>query len=497
NIKWGNSLIGSDFFRGPQASLFADEEAMLKVKAFDWDSDAGFGDIMAAGGFDAVIGNPPYVRQEILGKDFKDYAKKKYETYHGVADLYTYFIEQAHRILKSKGVFAMICSNKFMRARYGTALRNYLSKKVKIREIVDFGELPVFESASTFPAIIITSRQLPAEQRFLYAAIKRLDFSTLLEEVKLQGSILDSRSIANNNWTLARSEEIEIMEKMQKIGLPLDSYVGGSIHYGIKTGRNDAFVIDEYVRQSLIEQDIKSEEIIKPFLIGRDVYGYKDLQLKRYVIFTRRGTDIEKYQAIKAYLQQFRTLLEPKPKGWKGTWQGRKPGTYKWYEIQDTVDYHYEFTKPKIIYPVIAKEPRFTIDTKGFYSNDKTFIIPNANLYLLGLLNSKLAWLYLKRTCSVLGDPDKRGRLELRDIYVRTLPIRTIDFDNPEDVKMHDEMVALVDDMLDRHKQLPGLMGEGRKIAEALIQRVDNEIDALVYRLYGLSEDEVAVVEGR
>ncbi len=247
NIKWGNSLIGSDFYRAKQPWLF-DNEELNRVKAFDWNKKDGFPAIMDEGGFDAVIGNPPYVRQEILGKEFKDYAKGKYETYHGVADLYIYFIERAHEFLKPKGVFGMICSNKFMRTKYGTALRNYLSRKVKLLEIIDFGELPVFDSASTFPAILITSRQIAAEQKFHYAAIKRLDFSSLQEEVKLQGSLLDSRSIANNNWTLARIEEVEIMEKMQKIGLTLDSYVGGSIHYGIKTGRNDAFVIDANVR---------------------------------------------------------------------------------------------------------------------------------------------------------------------------------------------------------------------------------------------------------
>ena len=495
NVKWGNSLIGSDFYSGRQMDMF-DEEALLRIKPFDWESDAGFGEIMAAGGFDAVIGNPPYVRQETLGKAFKDYAKGKFETYAGTADLYTYFIERAHNLLKSQGVFGMICSNKFMRAKYGASLRNYLSNKIKILNIVDFGELPVFQSASTFPAILITTRQIPAEQNFLYTAIKHLDFSSLSEEVKVQGSILDSRSIANSNWTLARIEEVEIMEKMRKIGLPLDLYVGGKIHYGIKTGRNDAFVIDAYYRQMLIDLDVASEEIIKPFLIGRDVYGYKDLQLKRYVIFTRRGIEIDKYPAIKMYLEKYKTTLEPKPKGWKSTWQGRKPGAYKWYEIQDTVDYHAEFTKPKIIYPVIAKEPRFTLDTKGFYSNDKTFIIPNPNLYLLGILNSKLAWLYLKRTCSVLGDPDKRGRLELRDIYVKTLPIRTIDFDDPADVQMHDEMVALVDAMLDLHRQLPALTGEARRIVQARIDATDRQIDALVYRLYGLSADEIRIVEG-
>ena len=129
-------------------------------------------------------------------------------------------------------------------------------------------------------------------------------------------------------------------------------------------------------------------------------------------------------------------------------------------------------------------------------TNNKTYIIETKDKYLLGILNSKLIWTFLKRTCSVLGDPDKGGRLELRTIYMQTVPIRPIDFDNPKDVAMHDKMVELVDEMLDLHERLPGLTGEGRKIAERLIETVDGEIDALVYNLYSLTEDEVKIVEG-
>jgi hypothetical protein len=142
--------------------------------------------------------------------------------------------------------------------------------------------------------------------------------------------------------------------------------------------------------------------------------------------------DIELYPAIEQYLKQFKDQLIPKPKGWKGKdkdekWKGRKIGAYKWYEIQDAVDYYLEFEGPKIVYPVIAKEARFSFNQNGYFSNDKTFIIPCENdLYLLALLNSKVCWFFLKRICSVLGDPDKGGRLELRDIHLKNIPIRDL-----------------------------------------------------------------------
>ena len=156
NIKWGNSLIGSDFFSGGGMADLDDEE-LLRLKPFDWASGAGFGAIMAAGGFDAVIGNPPYVRQETLGKEFKDYAKRHFETYAGTADLYTYFIERGVKLLNENGLFGIIVANKWLRARYGKPLRTWL-KKQAIREIVDFGDLPVFQQATTYPCILTIGR---------------------------------------------------------------------------------------------------------------------------------------------------------------------------------------------------------------------------------------------------------------------------------------------------------------------------------------------------
>ncbi|MDE2857006.1 MAG: Eco57I restriction-modification methylase domain-containing protein, partial [Chloroflexota bacterium] len=152
NIKWGNSLIGSDFFSGEDLGE-RDDEDLLRVKPFDWASKSGFREIMAAGGFDAVIGNPPYVRQETLGKEFKEYAKRHFETYAGTADLYTYFIERGVKLLNENGLFGIIVANKWMRARYGKPLRTWL-KMQAIREIVDFGDLPVFEQATTYPCIL-------------------------------------------------------------------------------------------------------------------------------------------------------------------------------------------------------------------------------------------------------------------------------------------------------------------------------------------------------
>ena len=490
NIKWGNSLIGSDFYGGRQMGMF-DEEAMYRVKAFDWGSAArGFGEIMKQGGFDAVIGNPPYVRQEILGKAFKDYAKQKYETYAGTADLYTYFIEKGVKLLNEDGLFGIIVANKWMRARYGKLLRIWLKQR-DIRKIIDFGDLRVFQGATTYPCILLIG-QGNSTDTFNSVQIENLNFSNLQMYVNQFEYEVMQNALDDNGWSLADKKTQKLHLKIMDCGVSLAKYVNGKIHFGIKTGRNNAFIIDATTKQQLIEQDSSSAEIIKPFLMGRDVYRYREPDAERYVIFTRRGIDIEKYPAIKSYLEQYRNILEPKPKDWKGAWQGRKPGNYAWYEIQDAVDYYKAFEENKIIVPCIVKSASYLFDKQGFYSNDKTTIIVTDDLYLYGLLNSRVLDFVMHQISSTKSG----GYFEYKPMYLSSLPIRAIDFDNPADVAMHDKMVALVETMLDLHKQLPGLAGIQREMAAAQIERADAEIDALVYRLYGLTDDEIAIVEG-
>ncbi|OPZ35004.1 MAG: Type IIS restriction enzyme Eco57I [Spirochaetes bacterium ADurb.BinA120] len=493
NIKCGNSLIGPDYFSG---RLIPDPDELKRVNPFDW--NAGFPEAMKAGGFDCVIGNPPYVRQESLGPQFKEYAQKSFAGYAGTADLYTYFIEKAHLLLVKGGLFGMICSNKFMRANYGNALRSFISKRTTIEQIVDFGELPVFEGAATFPAIILTANIAPKEQKFIYAPIKRLDFQSLEKEVKEIGNTLDERSLTGDNWTLAKAEEIEVFEKIKKMGIPLGEYVKGNIFYGIKTGFNEAFVIDKATRDRLIKEDKKSTEIIKPFVVGDDIRKYQINFKDRYLIFTRRGTKINDYPAIEKYLLQFKDRLMPKPKGWKGKeWNGRKPGSYKWYEIQDTVEYFKELDKTKIIWPEIAKESRFSIDNECLYLNKTCFFSPNTDIYLLGVLNSKLIWYYLKKICSVLGDAEKGGRLLQQKIYLETVPIIEKEKMDSSQQKIIEEIKSSVRSIISINKHLLELKSDTQKsILQRQIEATDREIDQLVYELYGLTEEEIKIVEG-
>jgi len=487
NIKCGNSLIGPDFYDHQQMSLF-DEEEIYRLNAFDWNAE--FAEIMKDGGFDAVIGNPPYVRQESL-TDFKPYFEKRFSVYNGVADLYVYFIEKGVSLLRQGGFFSYIVANKWFRANYGKPLRQWM-KQQHILEIIDFGDLPVFKQATTYPCIIIIQKKAPGPT-FRASIIKTLDFSDLQAHVSQYRHDVRQDTLDESGWSLANQNTQDVFGKLRKIGVPLGEYVNGEIYYGIKTGLNDAFVIDNTTREKLIADDPKSTEVIKPFLAGRDIKRYQQVASEKYVIFARRGIDIEKYAAIRNYLARFKERLMPRPKDWKGEqWQGRKPGAYQWYEIQDTVDYYAEFEKPKIIVPAIVKSASYAFDVDGFYSNDKTTIIPTTDYYLLGLIGSKVLDYYMHSISST----KQGGYFEYKPMYISKLPIRTINFDDPVDVVRHDQIVSLVDQMLELNKRLAeSKVPQTTEMLRRQIESTDRQIDQLVYRLYDLTEEEIKIVE--
>lgn len=390
-------------------------------------------------GWDAVVGNPPYVRQEQLGSN-KEYFKLNYNTYHGVADLYVYFFECGHRLLRQKGQFGFISSNKFMRSNYGEALRKYLEDKTYMRQLINFGDLPVFPGATTYPIVILTENGLRVGRDSLYILVPNLKFQTL-EDVVKKASYLPETAFKGYNWSLAGDEEQAILDKMDSEGVSLGEYVGEKIKYGIKTGFNKAFIIDVETKNKLILEDQKSNDIIKPMIAGEDIKRYEINYDEKYLIFTRRGIEIDSYFAIKKFLENYRTQLEPRPKDWdttkKGKWPGRKPGDYKWYEIQDTIAYFSDFEKPKIIWQEICTYQAFAYSNETLFTNNKCFILPTEDFKLLSILNSKLGWYYLSRIVSKL----QGGAYAMQSIYLKKLPICRISFTTPADRR-----TALVDE---------------------------------------------------
>jgi hypothetical protein len=487
NIQCGNSLIGPDYYEGRQLSLLDDEER-TRLNVFDW--RGVFPAVFAKGGFDAVIGNPPYVRQETLGIQ-KEYFLKHYKTYAGTADLYTYFIEKGINILRPGGYFSYIVANKWMRANYGKPLRQWL-KQQEIEEIVDFGDLPVFERATTYPCILRARAGKKQSDRFSAVNMKRLDFQNMQSVVEENAFDIQKSSLSDEGWALVDSRVAALLEKIKSKGIPLGEYVNGKIYRGILTGLNDAFVIDRQTRDLLIKEDPKSEELIVPFLAGRDIKRYEQPKSDKYLIFTRHGVDIKKYPVIEKYLLRFKQQLVPKPKNWKGgKWQGRKSGSYQWYEIQDAIDYYFEFSKPKIVFPDISLKGNFAFDKEGcFFSVNTTYIIPVNDLFLLGFLNSKLVTFFYKHISSSY----RGGYLRFIFQYLKNIPIPQIEKENIKDQEIKMQIEDLVDRVIIINQQSQRTP-QAHNTLQREKERIDVQIDKSLYELFEFTDEEIKIID--
>ncbi len=507
NIKSGNSLIDLDFYETVQSSLsFGEGRGEVKIKPFSWQKafPTVFNPLRNSDkpsrnpGFDVVIGNPPYVRQEMLS-DIKPYLQKAYKVYHGMADLYSYFFERGIGLLNENGLFGIIVANKWMRANYGEPLRKWF-KQQEIQQIIDFGDLPVFQNATTYPCIVISKKAgkrtgiEPVTAPYV-VDVKTLEFESLGDYVSKNKQSLVQDKLEDAGWHLGNETEQNLIQKIRQAGIPLGEYVNKKIFVGIKTGYNEAFLIDKLTRDKLIKDDAKSAEIIKPYIVGRNIKRYCHLESTKFIIFLRRGIDINEYHAIKKFLWNYKDRLTPKPKDYNGSeWGGRKGGAYKWFEIQDPVDYYKEFDQPKIVYAEISTTGNFTLDTTGMYIDMTAFTIGSAELYLLGILNSALCKFFF----STISSEIRGGFLRWKRQYVENIPIKKTDAKNKIEKNLYNEITSFVKSLLDLNKQKQTTT-LSEKI-EQLNQRIaytDEKINKLVYELYGLSDEEVGIVGGR
>jgi adenine-specific DNA-methyltransferase len=422
-------------------------------------------------GFDIVIANPPYVRHERVPQETLRALRGAYPVVqHGMADLYVYFYARALQLLREGGTLAFISSNKFFRTGYGRGLRDLLTGQTKAQIILDFGDAPVFDAA-VYPCIVLVSKGKPASD-YMYRGL------TADNHIDLEKIAVIFESTAQ---TLPQAQGVQppastsaasaLVQKLMQMGTPLGKYANGKIYYGIKTGLNEAFVIDQTIRDQLIAEDPRSAEVLKPFLRGRDIARYTLHSARLWLIFTRHGTDIKRYPAIERYLSQFREDLQPRQRGQDG--RGRKPGVYKWYEIQDPVGYHQAFEQPKILSVRFGLQNGFVFDEQGFYANNATSFFSPGKKWLTAVLNSSVCNICLISICPSV----QNGYSQFFTHKIEQLPIVE---PAPADQA---RLVALVD-------QLQALGGQ-----EPETERLEREVDAIVYRTYGLSDEEIAEIE--
>jgi len=427
-------------------------------------------------GFDVVVGNPPYIRQEEVG-DLKPYLQDHYEVYAGTADLLVYFIELAMRNLRPAGQFSFIISNKFMRAGFGKALRKYL-QQYRIVELIDFGDLQVFDGATTYPLVISLENQ-PPQETFLATNVPELDTQHFREQLNSHRFPSLQQELTEDGWNLADVATQQLLKKLQQTGVPLGEYVDGEIYYGIKTGYNQAFVIDEATRERLIEEDANSAEIIKPFLAGRDVKRYVPPVADKYLILFEKGWTKE-IAGKEVTEEEGLAILEsryPAIANWLSDFEEAAKKRYDqgdfWWELR-ACDYYGEFERPKIFYPDFGLRFNATISTSGEFGVNTLYFLTTAEPDILGLLNSELISFYFRSVSnSVRG-----GYYRFFSQYVLEIPVATA-------LRQSDRINSMVTEILAQIAQDP----------QADTTPLEAQIDLLVYHLYDLTHAEVLVVD--
>lgn len=360
-------------------------------------------------GFDVVIGNPPYVRQELF-KEYKPYLQQNYSSvYDGRADLYTYFVKKGFDILHNQGVLSLITSNKFIVRGYGEKLRNHLSSDKAIRTLINFGELPVFKASVDSSIIIAQNRKPNNVDHLIYAQATQKEHFEDINKFLAYSSNTKKISDLKESWVFKDPKSMRVLDKLNGIENKLSDVF--EIFGGIKTGCDEAFIIDFTVRQSLIEKDKNSEKLIKPWYRGRDIQKWCSVPDLFVIYIPQNEIDIEDFPAIKEHLNIYKRILE------------NRATNQKWFELQQPQKRFTQlFESEKIIYSEIATEMRALLDKGKAYGTMKMFFIPY-NPTVLAILNSSLFDWYARMNFSSLGDPWNGGRLEFKTIYMSKVPI--------------------------------------------------------------------------
>jgi len=486
NILCGNSLVSVDV-DSEDSIAFSPAHELHRINPLDWRH--AFPEVLRSGGFDTVLGNlpdGPLQPHEWVQR----YFQRHYSVYHLQADRSAYFIERGLSLLCPGGMLGCVAGNRWLRAKSGAPLRKHLLA-YQIEEIADSGTEVENKQHPSLCIIRITRR--PPSHAF-FAAQLDLDGAEPLEvQVRAGRFPLDQTVLGAGGWTLRDTRMKDIVAKVRSAGTSLVEVVMGRVHHGIITGLDEAFVIDTRQRKELIEASPKSKSLIRPFLPAGEIVRYGFPHSSRFIIFIPQGWTKahagdqagwrwfkKKYPAIARYLKSHAERAKERKHQGDFWWEcACEPGVF-------------DQNQSRIVFPGSGEFPAFMFDAGAIIPHRYTRFISSSSLYLLAVLNSRMSTFILRATAHEV--PEKKRTLVWERIAA--LPIYTIDFDNPDDKARHDRMVTLVTGMLELHKHLSYAKTdrEKRLIMQEIVS-TDRQIDSLVYGLYGLTADEIAVVE--
>ncbi|EGK8176170.1 class I SAM-dependent DNA methyltransferase [Campylobacter coli] len=440
-------------------------------------------------GFDLIIGNPPYIRQEEL-KELKPHLAKNYKVYKGTSDIYTYFYELGFNVLKENGILSFITSNKYTRAGYGEALREFLLKNTYILKYIDLNGIKVFDSATVDTSILCFEKSKSKDNKFKYLALSNEILKTCAYDIGLYKDYAEfsQNSLSKESFTFSDENTSALKAKIERIGTPLKEWQGLNIYRGILTGYNEAFIITTEKRNEILAnckdeaEKERTAKLIRKMLRGRDIKRYSYEWAGLWVINTHNGyknqngekveaINIKHYPSLKKHFDEFYPQLE------KRADKGLTP-----YNLRNCA-YIEEFEKEKIVYPcIMAKEPCFSYETSfAFAMAPANIITSNSDIlkYILAFLNSDFIYLMLRKFYMGGGIEG-----ELKTNNLEKLPIPKI---NSKNQKLADELINLVDEILKAKEQ----------DKNANTQELENKINSIVYKLYNLTEEEIKIIEGK
>jgi len=525
NIKCGNSLISKKEY---------DNE-----KAFDWEKE--FPNVFKKGGFDVVIGNPPYVKLETIRETSEILSKQNYKTFDKRGDLYVLFVEKGFSLLRDKGYISYIMQNKWMQANYGKYLRSFFLEKELI-QLIDFGDIQIFEGATTYPCIFVACNDKPKTD-ISVSVLKTDRANDFYSNVKETAEIFKKNQFSEDTWVISSQNDSKLLERLKNNNTTLEKFVNGQSYRGVLTGLTDAFLISQTVKEQIISGDVKAKEKIKPFLQGRDLKRYTNATENSYLILFEKGitNSIIKINDEQKALDWF-SKTYPSIYKWLEPYADKAKirtdkGDY-WWELR-ACDYYDIFAKPKIMYQKFQVKPCFIYDEKGLFCNDSMWVIQTDNKALLAILNSKLGWWLVTKYCTQIqngyqliwkyfsqipipknlpnelysltdnmiilcSDLQKNKESFIKRVTDNFNDIKiTGTLENFEELDFKQFLAELkkqkIEISLKQQGEWNDFFDENKIACNAIVEHIkatDDAINKMVYEVYELTDDEIKIIEG-